>query len=77
MDNMNKKLITIAITFIFFTIIFSGCSETDNNSNGNVNGYNTEEFSPFYSKKVLIRDDDIGRSSYWPLVCNGSFRYTR
>lgn len=69
MDNMKKKLITIGIIFIFFTVIFSGCNETTQNSDENVNeDINTENSDLFYCKKVIIRDDDIGSGLYLPSV---------
>jgi len=69
MDKMKKKLIAIGIIFIFFGIIFSGCNETTNNSNENYNGDIIAKYKDiFYCKKVIIRDDDVGASSYLPSV---------
>jgi len=65
---MNKKLTSAGIIFLLSIVLFSGCNEqnkdTEFNSNNNI--VDDEIFDPFYCKKVIIRDDDVGPSSWLP-----------
>jgi peptidoglycan/xylan/chitin deacetylase (PgdA/CDA1 family) len=65
---MNRKLILIGIIFLISIILFSGCIEQNKDSEIDKNNkiIDDEIFDPFYSKKVIIRDDDIGASSRLP-----------
>lgn len=44
-------------------VVLSGCNETSTNIEEATNGENIviENYNPFYCKKVILRDDDIGR----------------
>ena len=65
---MNKKLIAICIVFLFSLNLFCGCNEQNKDTEFNKNNkiIDNEIFDPFYSKKIIIRDDDIGASSWLP-----------
>jgi len=79
-DNMNKLIVTIGTIFLFLSVSLSGCNETTQKSEVNVN---SNIFNPFNFKTVIIRDDDIGSSSQLPsvewisnLAINNDFKIT-
>ena len=69
MFNKKKKIIATGFIFIFLLTLLSGCNETINISNDNFDeGFIAKYKDIFYCKKVIIRDDDLGASSYLPSV---------
>jgi len=61
---MKKYLLTLQIAILIIVMVgLSGCNEPYQNIEGATNGENIviENYNPFYCKKVILRDDDIGR----------------